>query len=112
MSPIHFKPNYSPQNTNQFSIPEVQGIRGNRNPWTRSNHKGPTTFISSREIVGIHIFRRGTIPFKVDMKGAQRLNGSLFAPKYRCTMHHMMVEPEADITNNKRDLEDLVEDGC
>jgi hypothetical protein len=49
--------------------------------------------ISSREIIGVHIFGRGTIPFEVNMKGAQGLNRSLLTPTHRRAMHHMMVEP-------------------
>jgi hypothetical protein len=92
MTPISFELNQSSQNTNQFSIPEIQSIRGNWNPRTRGNHEGPMAFIPSREIIGIHFLGRGTTPFEMDMKGAQRLDRGIFTPSHERPMHHVMVE--------------------
>jgi hypothetical protein len=56
-------------------------------------HNERTNLISPWEIIGVHFFGKGMIPFKVNLKGAQGLDGSLFTPTHRGTMHHVVVEP-------------------
>jgi hypothetical protein len=56
-------------------------------------HNERAYLISSRKIVGIHFFTKGMIPFKVDMKGTQGLNGGLLTPAHRRAMHHVVIEP-------------------
>jgi hypothetical protein len=59
----------------------------------RSHCEGPTIIISSREIIGVYFFRRGPIPFKVNLEGTQRLNRGLLTPAHGTVVHHVMVEP-------------------
>jgi hypothetical protein len=51
--------------------------QGQQVPWDEVPPQRATLVISSREILGIHSFRWGAIPFKVDMKWPQRLGGGI-----------------------------------
>jgi hypothetical protein len=69
----------------------------------RGHNEGSVTRISTQEIIRIHFFGRGTIPFKVEMKGPQRLDGG-FRPSRLRTTHHMMVEPVRVLQRKKSAL--------
>jgi hypothetical protein len=58
---------------------EIRRIGSYWDSRTRS-HNERTNLISSREIVGVHIFGRGMTLIKVNVEGAQGLNRGFFTP--------------------------------
>jgi hypothetical protein len=92
MTSIRLNPDQPSQNMNQFSIPEVQSVRGNRDPRTRGHHERPVLGMPSREIVGVHLLRWRAITLKVDLEGSQGLNRGSFTSRHGGSMHQVVIE--------------------